>query len=457
MASITTQLSDNSAIIASIEPPLAAELTAIDISDCDETFASREYDGAFGTLPWLPWSTLLWIGAACSVVGMAICLPLGWDLAVVQQAMKDLREGLDPYVAELARLSALGSGRHAYNVYVYPPLTLRFLRLANLIPSVPGHLLCWLVYAAGFGCQLWAGFQLALPSERRILHYALPLVVFFPGFMPNEVILSGNVAIPIYGAILAASVRGWRSNRWGWFYFAVLAGSLFKPPFLVLLAIPLLVGTAQVLTSTATAGVGLLLFAGQRLIWPKEFLEFLRVMQVESVTRYSAGHVDLFGFSAAGVIASRLQAMGKPYGVPSALFFLAYGCVLFATLLYFGWHYRQGRIGRYTWITVVFLGTFLLNPRILLYDALPATVPMFLLTIRGWKDAVGRWIVIAGLTGVAAAFLANQDGLEISLAMWALLISGLVCLCRESQLATVPVFVPFGEPIPEPELEDVML
>ena len=58
---------------------------------------------------------------------------------------------------------------------------------------------------------------------------------------------------------------------------------------------------------------------------------------------------------------------------------------------------------------------------------------------------------------MAAAFLANQDGLEISLAMWALLISGLVCLCRESQLATVPVFVPFGEPIPEPELEDVML
>jgi len=457
MASITTQLSDNSAFIASIESPIAAELTASEFSDCDDAFRSHEYGGALGTLPWWPWSTLLWIGAACSLVGMAMCLPVGWDLAVVRQAMRDLREGLDPYATELARLTALRSGAHAYNVYVYPPLTLWFLRFANLIPTVPGYVLCWLAYAAGFGCQLWAGFQLALPSERRILQYVLPLVVFFPAFMPNEVILSGNVAIPIYGAILAASVRGWRKNQWGWFYFAILAGSLFKPPFLVLLAIPLLAGTAQALRSTATAGFGLLLFAGQKLIWPKEFLEFLRVMQVESIMRYSAGHVDSFGFSAAGVIASRLQAIGKPYGVTSTLFFLVYGSVLFATLLYFGWQYRQERIGSYTWMPVVFLGAFLLSPRILQYDALPATVPMFLLAIRGWKDAVGRWIVIAGLAGAAVAFLANQDGLEISLAMWALLISGLWGLSRQSQLAEVPAFVQLKEPTLEPELENVAL
>jgi len=398
-----------------------------------------------------PWRALLWIGAGCSVLGMAIFLPVGWDLSVIQQAMKDLREGVNPYVAELARLDAMSVGAHTYNVYVYPPLTLRFLRLANFFPTAHGHILYWLAYAVGFGCQLWAGFHLALPREQRILQYALPFVVFFPGFMPNEVILSGNVAVPILGAVLAASVRGWKRNQWSWFYFSVLAGSLFKPPFLILLAIPLLAGRMQVLKSAAAAALGVLLFAAQKLLWPAEFLQYMRVMQVESSLRYSAGHVESFGFSAAGVLASSMKAMGKPYGAPSAVFFLGYISVLFARLIYVGWHYRRGRIGGATCMTVLLLGTCLLNPRILQYDALPVTLPMFLLVIRGWNDRVGRWIVIVGLAGAAIAFLENKDAIEISVAMWALLISGLVCLRRESRVAKVCATLP----VPESALEPV--
>lgn len=155
-----------------------------------------------------PWVAFLWAGAACSVVGMAIFLPVGWDLAAIQQAMHDLRGGLDPYAAELARLETSNNVARTYIFYVYPPITLKFLQFVDLIPIVPGRALYWLLYGAGFACQLWAGLQMALPRERNVLKYFLPLVVFFPGFMPNEVILSGNVAIPIYGAALAASIWG---------------------------------------------------------------------------------------------------------------------------------------------------------------------------------------------------------------------------------------------------------
>ena len=387
------------------------------------------------------WTTLLWIGALCSVVGMAALLPVGWDLAVTRQAMKDLRDGLDPYAAELARLAAMGANAHSYNVYPYPPVTLRFLHLLSFFPAIPGSALYWLIYGAGFCAQLWAGFQLALPQERRILRWAIPLFIFFPGFMPNEVILCGNIAIPIYGALLASSVPGWQKNRWGWFYAAVLAGSLFKPPFLVFLALPLLVGQAEILTSFAVAGLGLLLFAGQKFVWPTEFSEYMKVLRTESLVRYSAGHIDCFGLTAAGVLASGLRALGLPFVFPGAVFYLGYGGLLFATLFYFSRQYRWGRVRSHTWLTVLLLGTFLLSPRILQYDALPATLSMFLLVLRGWKDAVARWIVIAGFVGAAAGFAANRDDLEVAFAMWFLLVAGLLGLYGEVQLSKVSVGV----------------
>ncbi|MGA2002092.1 MAG: hypothetical protein ABSG70_01845 [Terriglobales bacterium] len=381
-----------------------------------------------------PWLTLLWIAAAASVVGMAMVLPVGWDLDVYRQSVKDLREGLDPYVVGPARAMTKNTATGPHYFFVWPPIILKLFKLATSIPALPGLVLYWLIYAAGFGAQLWAGFQLASTAEQRALRYFLPLVTFFPAFMPNEVILCGNLAIPMYGAAMAASIPGWKTNRWGWFYFAVLAGSLIKPPFLVLLAIPLLAGRGQILKSAIVGTLGVALFGVQRFIWPEEFAEYLRIVKLESLMGNSAGHSWSFGFSAAGVLASALQAMGKPYQLPGTIFFLAYWSLLFATLVYFGWRlYSEEGIASDTWMTVLWLGTLLLSPRILQYDAMPATVAMFLLAIRGWKDAVGRWIVIAGLAGAIAALLANQDGLEISLAMWALLIAGILGLRAEAQ------------------------
>lgn len=383
-----------------------------------------------------PWLTLLWIGAAASVIGMAAYLPVGWDLDVYRQSLRDLRAGLDPYAVGPARAMAKDATAGPHYFFVWPPITLRLFKLASFMPPLPGLVLYWLIYAAGFGAQLWAGFQLALAPEQRVLRYFLPLVAFFPAFMPNEVILCGNLAIPMYGAAMAASIRGWKTNHWEWFYFAVLAGSLIKPPFLVLLAIPLLAGRGQMIKSAVTGVLGLALFGVQKLIWPEEFAEYLRIVKLESILGNSAGHSWSFGFSAAGVLASALQAMGRPYQVPGTVFFLVYGGLLFSILVYFGWRlYSTEGIASHAWMTVLWLGTLLLSPRILQYDAMPATIAMFLLVLRGWKDAIARWIAVAGLVGSVAAWLANQDGLEISLAMWALLVAGILGLRSEVQQA----------------------
>ena len=131
-------------------------------------------------LEW-PWYVLLWIGAAGSIVGMALSFPVGWDLAIYQDAMRSVRDGLDPYAIGQARQIAEHARGHIAFTYVYPPLTLVILRTLNYIPSLAGRVLYWKLDGAGFGCQLWAGYQLARPSERKLLQYLLPVAVFFPG------------------------------------------------------------------------------------------------------------------------------------------------------------------------------------------------------------------------------------------------------------------------------------
>jgi hypothetical protein len=215
---------------------------------------------------------------------------------------------------------------------------------------------------------------------------------------------------------------------------------------LVFLAVPLLAGRQQTIKSAVAAGAGVALFGGQKLMWPYQFGEYLQTLHTASVCRSAAGHFESFGLSAAGVLASALHGMGRPVVLPSLLFYLCYGCLLFATLVYFSQQYRLGRIRTHNWLTVLLLGTFLLSPRILQYDALPATVPMFLLVLRGWKDTSARWIVGAGLVGAVVALATNHDGLEISLAMWSLLLAGLLLLRKDLSLAPKSATTPLGDP-----------
>jgi hypothetical protein len=381
-----------------------------------------------------PWSTLLWIGAVCSIIGMRLCIPSSWDLAIYQQAMKSLRDGLDPYAIGQGHQISEHAWGHLAFTYVYPPLTTVFLRMLNFIPALPGRLLYWTIYAAGFGGQLWAVSHLARPSERKLMQYLLPVAVFFPGLIPNEAILSGNVAIPLYGAVWVAAIRGWKLGRWGWFYAAVLAASLFKMPMLTLLAIPVLMGIAQFKNSAMTAVGGLALFFVQRLIWPMEFAEYLRVVQMQFTLNHDFGHGPV------GMLGYALYSLGRPFATASTVFYLTYGALIFVVLASFACMHRRKEVEGSTWMTVLLTGAILLNPRVMTYDALAVTVPMMLLIVRGWQDSVGRWCLVAGVASTLCAYVAGQDNAGDAILMVSVFLAGVYGLLKEARSAAL---VPF--------------
>ncbi len=381
-----------------------------------------------------PWCTLLWIGAVGSVVGMRHYLPSCWDLAIYQQAMKWLRDGLDPYAAGQARQIAAHARGHVAFTYVYPPLTLMILRILNFIPSGLGNWLFWTIYGAGFGGQLWAVSHLARPAERKLLRHLLPVAVFFPGLMANEVILSGNIAIPLYGALWMGAIRGWKQERWGWFYAAVLTASLFKLPMLTLLVIPVLMGAAQFANSAMTAAGGVSVFLLQRLIWPKEFAEYLSDVQMQFTLNHD------FGRSPAGIVGQALYAMGRPFTGASTACYLAYGVLIFVVLAIFSRMYHRRQLEGSTWMTVLLAGAILLNPRIMYYDSLAATVPMMLLVVRGWQISGGRWCLLAGVAATAGAYMAGQDNAGDAILMVAVFATGVYGLWKEARSASVAPF-----------------
>src|SRR4029077_3903088 len=122
----------------------------------------------------------------------------------------------DPYAEDIVALQKFHE-RLAANpaeprpfVYVYSPLTLHLLRALGVFPGWFVGLLYGVAIALGAAIQLWAGFQMADERERRWLVFVLPAVVFFPGLVTDDVILSGNVAYLLYGGILLGATAGWK-------------------------------------------------------------------------------------------------------------------------------------------------------------------------------------------------------------------------------------------------------
>jgi hypothetical protein len=310
-----------------------------------------------------------------------------WDVAIYHRAMQAVRDGLDPYAAGLARqYAAHAAGKHAFT-YVYPPLTLPVLRAFNFLPVWLAALLYWGAYCASYAGLLWAVTECFRPQEKAIMKYFVPLVIFFPSLMPDEVILSGNVAYIFYGLLFAATIVGWKRGSWRWFYVVVLVASCFKVPFLTLLAIPALAGERQWMKATGVGAAGLGIFAMQALLWPLQFREYLT-----SVSLQFDFNAD-FGQSAAGNLGRGLYWHGLPYTAIPTLVFLIYGGMLFLVLCHFSKLYHQHRISAESWIPVLLVGVILLNPRIMEYDVHVVALPMVLILVRS--------VVARSKTGIA--------------------------------------------------------
>jgi hypothetical protein len=328
---------------------------------------------------------LFWIAAIAAVIVMGTIGPAGWDLRICGKAIQSLRDGQNPYAAGNADVQALPNDaalrqHRARSLYAYSPITLPLLRLLSVLPNWLLAMLLAAAAATGFGLQLKAGYSLAGDDERHWLPFLLPALAFFPGLLTDDAILSGNLAYLLYGMTLAAAVPGWKHNRWRWFYLAVLAASAFKLPMLTLLAFPVLVGRRQWVPASGTAAAGMALFAGQALLWPAVFRDYLSTLRI----MFDVGHD--FGYGPVGVIGEALYRHGQPYSPETSVMFVVFAGALGIFLLSVARQVRQDNLSYELWLPIALVGTFLFNPRIMKYDMAAITVPMLLITWRGVRS-----------------------------------------------------------------------
>jgi len=186
---------------------------------------------------------------------------------------------------------------------------------------------------------------------------------------------------------LTAATVGWKRGHWFWYYLAVLAASVFKAPFLVLLAFPVLVeiGTRnarpQWLQSGITAIAGVLIFAAQMRLWPNMFREYLLTLRLMFDWEHD------FGFGPAGILGRALWRRELPSSLATTILYLAVAGMLGAALLFIARRVREWNLPRTTWVPIAFVGVALLNPRIMKYDLAPLTVPMLLIAWRALRVA----------------------------------------------------------------------
>ena len=322
---------------------------------------------------------LFWTAALIALAAMAYTGAVGWDAKGYWKAVQSVHHNSDPYAEDIVALQGFHE-RLATNaaeprpfVYVYSPLTLPLLRVLALFPGSLVALLYGVAVAVGAAIQLWAGFEMANERDRRWLALVLPAVVFFPGLVTDDVILSGNMAYLLYGGILLGATAGWKRGRWTWYYIAVLIASVIKTPFLAFLAFPVLIDARQWVRSGMTAVAGVLIFLAQARVWPGLFHEYLKSLLLVFDWLHD------FGFGPASVLGLYLWRRGRPTATPTTVLFLICAGVIGGLLLVLARRVREGNLPREAWVPIALVGTALLNPRVMKYDLAAITVPMVLI------------------------------------------------------------------------------
>ena len=334
---------------------------------------------------------LLWVLVAVTLVLWAKLGGFGWDVDIYRAGLRSLRAGHDPYIdattiqrifhQQLLANPRLLLAQDPPFSYVYSPITLPLLRLIGYIPGwLSGSVYC-LLYLAAALAQVWVAFRAVERSEYPYFRFLAPVAIFFPGFLADATVMSGNIAYPLYAAVLLAAVVGWQRGSWRWFYVATLAASCVKAPLLSLVVIPVLSARRQWLPAGLTSAAGLTLFALQPVVWPALFRHYLEAVDLQF--RFNRD----FGCSPAGLFGGVLYDHGIPYSPASMIFFLLYAVPLFAFLVFLSRHFLRGSFSLEQWMPVMLVGVILLNPRIMEYDTAPIALPLALIA---WRF-VARW------------------------------------------------------------------
>ncbi len=309
---------------------------------------------------------------------MSRLLPAGWDADAYETAVAELHAGQSPYLNGIARLRQ----KQAHPVlartvcYIYPPVTLVLLRPLGAIPASWRAALFWSFYGGGIVAVLRIQMGLLTRRERPAFQLLAPFCIFFPGLLYDNSVLGGNIAAPLYGLVALGLAYGQRTRRWRWFYGCVLLVSLVKPPLLTLLVIPPLAAKNRWLRSAAMGALGCMLYALQAVLWPVQFTQYKQLMSLELQLNRE------FGFSPAGLLADSLQRAHLPWHMAWAACYFVTAFPVAWLLLHGSRAFLAGRVSAQSWLPVLLLGTFLLAPRLMAYDAAVVTLPMLLVAFR---------------------------------------------------------------------------
>lgn len=345
---------------------------------------------------------IFWLCACITIPIWNRVDPAGYDIAIYHNAIVSLHAGHDPYVDAMAiqdafhRTFAQHPNAFPPCNYVYAPLTLPLLRLIGHFPTWFACSAYWLILLAGVFSVLWVTTRARQSTEITFITLVAPLAIFCPGLLAHDTILSGNIAFILYALVLLGAAYGWRRGIWRWCYLAILIASCFKPPLLTLLAIPVFSARRQWLPAGATAALGLGIFAAQSRLWPALFLHFMQAVQLQITYNHD------FGSSPAGVFSNFLAHSGLAYSPASLLFYLVYAAAICAVLFYLSRQYLEGDLTLQQWMPVLLVGTILLNPRIMEYDAAPIAIPMALIA---WRFFTRDGITASAVLTYLGAFL----------------------------------------------------
>ena len=334
---------------------------------------------------------VLWLVASAVVVMLVVIQssesPAGRDARVYWDAVQAVRHSGDPYAPGLAAQAKFHAENYSNSdsrpfSYVYGPVTVPLLRLLGNCPPWLLAALFGIALAVGIGLTLRAGWQMARDEERGWLRFLLPFANLFPGLLVHNVLLSGNVVYGLYGPVLIGGVRGVRRGRWGWFYAAVLAAGILKPPLLTLLAFAVVAGRRQWLPAGFVGATGLLVYAAQARLWPQFFAEYLLAVRLQFDWNHD------FGCGPAGVLGAALYDAHLPFAAASTALYVVFASGLLATMLALQRWCVRNNVPWQDWIPLVWMGTLLLNPRLKEYDVAAITVPMLLASWRLMRSVV---------------------------------------------------------------------
>ena len=294
-----------------------------------------------------------------------------WDARIYRAAVNGYLHGVNPY--------ALMPGM---DLFLYPPVFLgAALALSKVLPSfIPG----WSIYIAAYVaavlgiwfCVAWAYLRKGWMG----FFAATACLALAPNAAPIVAVLTGNFSVLCYGALLLAALAGLRRRQWLPFYAVLLCCALVKPPFLLMLALPLFIGRKQLARVVATSGVVVVGYAAQRALFPQLFAGFRTAL-----IRGSVAGGDI-GYSVFGLVFKAIERHGSRLVALAYVAHLACVIVAAAVLLLIRKRCHPDAWNR-DWLSLLLVAIVLANPRMKDYDVIIAIVPAAWLLWRARQSA----------------------------------------------------------------------